>query len=130
MIYQKGITLIGAIFVLVIVSLLGQYLVNITGVQRQISLLTLQSTRAFHAANAGIEWGIDSIINGGGSCSASTALSPNISNFTTTVSCTELGNYSEDTETITIFRISSLSEYGSYGQIDYVSRELETIIHN
>ena len=54
---QKGITLIGAIFVLVIVSLLGQYLVSISSVQRQTSLLALQSSRAYQAANAGIEWG-------------------------------------------------------------------------
>ncbi|MBL4705966.1 MAG: hypothetical protein JKY54_15685 [Flavobacteriales bacterium] len=126
---QKGITLIGAIFVLVIVSLLGQYLVNITGVQRQTSLLALQSARAYQAANAGIEWGIERIINSA-SCVASTTLTPNIANFTTTVSCNTVGTYNEDGTVFTIFRITSESEYGSYGQIDYVSREIETIIHD
>lgn len=127
---QKGITLVGAIFILIIVSLLGQYLINITGVQRQTSLLALQSARAFQAANAGIEWGMDRIINGAGSCVASTTLTPNITNFSTTVSCTQLGSYTEDSDTVAVYRISALSEYGSYGQIGYVSRELETIIHD
>ena len=126
---QRGITLVGAIFVLVIVSLLGQYLINITGVQRQTSLLTLQSARAYQAARAGIDWGVDRIINSA-SCVASTMLTPNIGNFTTTVSCNAVGTYNEDGNEYTIYRITSESEYGSYGQIDYVSRELESIVHD
>jgi len=126
---QKGITLVGAIFVLVIVSLLGQYLINITGVQRQTSLMTLQSARAYQAARAGIEWGVERIINSA-SCVASTTLTPNMTNFTTTVSCNAVGTYNEDGTEFTIYRITSESEYGSYGQIGYVSRELESIIHD
>ncbi len=126
---QSGITLVGAIFVLVIVSLLGQYLINITGVQRQTSLLALQSARAFQAAQTGIEWGSERVINSN-SCAENTTLSPNISNFTTTVTCTQIGSYTEDIDTITVYKISALSEYGSYGQIGYVSREIESILHD
>jgi len=130
MIYQKGITLIGAIFVLVIVSLLGKYLLNVTSAQRQTSLLTLQSARAYQAASAGMEWGVERIINGSGSCNATTILSPNIENFVTTVSCLELGSYDENGIMTTVFQINASSEYGTYGQIDYISRQLETIVHD
>lgn len=126
---QKGITLVGAIFVLVIVALLGQFLVSITSVQRQTGLLALQSARAFQAANAGIEWGIDRVVNGS-SCSATTTLSPNIDNFTVTVNCNQVGSYTEADNTVVIYRISANSQYGSYGDPDYASRRLETIIHN
>jgi MSHA biogenesis protein MshP len=129
MMYQKGITLVGAIFVLIIVSLLGQYLIKITGVQRQTSIMTLQSARAYQAASAGIEWGIFRVVNDA-SCVGSTELTPNIGNFTTTVLCNTVGTYNEDGTEVTIFQITAESEYGSYGQIDYVSRELETIIHD
>jgi len=129
MMYQKGITLVGAIFVLIIVSLLGQYLIKITGVQRQTSIMTLQSARAYQAANAGIEWGIDRVVNSA-SCVGSTELTPDIGNFTTTVLCNTVGTYNEDGTEVTIYQITTESEYGSYGQIDYVSRELETIIHD
>lgn len=128
---QKGITLIGAIFVLVIVSMLGIFLVNITNSQRQSVLMNLQSARAYQAANAGIEWGISRLINAS-SCAASTELANTINNFTVTVTCTELnpGGYNEAGETINIYRVSSLSEYGVYTQSNYISRQLETIIHN
>ena len=129
MMYQKGITLVGAIFVLIIVSLLGQYLIKITGVQRQTSIMTLQNARAYQAANTGIEWGIFRVVNDA-NCVASTELAPNIGNFTTTVLCNAVGTYNEDGTEVTIFQITAESEYGSYGQIDYVSRELETIIHD
>lgn len=124
---QRGITLVGAIFVLIIVALLGQYLINITGVQRQTSTLTLQSARAYQAARAGIEWGIDRVVNSA-SCVGTTELNPRIGNFTTTVLCNTVGTYNEDGIEVTIFRITAESEYGDYGDIDYVSRELEAII--
>jgi MSHA biogenesis protein MshP len=128
MMYQKGITLIGAIFVLIIVALLGQYLINITGVQRQTSILALQSARAYQAANAGIEWGIFRVVNNT-SCVGSTELTPTIGKFTTTVLCETNGTYNEDGTEVTIYQITAESEYGSYGQIDYVSRELQVTVH-
>jgi MSHA biogenesis protein MshP len=127
---QSGITLIGAIFVLVIVSLLGQYLVNIASVQQRTTILALQSARAYQTANAGIEWGISRIINSGGSCVANTTLSPNINNFTITVSCQLLGSYSENTITQNVYQITAKSEFGSYGNPDYISRTMQTTIHD
>jgi len=127
---QQGITLIGAIFVLIIVSLLGQYLINIAAVSRQNTLIALQSARAYQAANAGIEWGSFQIINNGGNCPASTTLNPAINNFTTVVSCNLLGSYEENTITRSIYRITARSEYGVYGQLDYVSRQLQAIVHD
>ncbi|MDF1588375.1 MAG: prepilin-type N-terminal cleavage/methylation domain-containing protein [Gammaproteobacteria bacterium] len=126
---QRGFSLIGAIFVLVIVSLLGQYLVRLTGTQRQTTILALQSARAYQAANAGIEWGSFQIINNSGNCPASTTLSPTLTNFTTTVTCLQLGSYDENGTITTFYRIRSQSQYGSYGDVDYVSRTLEAIVH-
>jgi len=127
---QKGITLVGAIFVLVIVSLLGQYLINITGVQRQTSIMTLQGARAYQAANTGLEWGIDRIINGPNICPANQVLqAPAIANFNITVNCLNLGVVNEDGVTRTIYRLTSESTYGVYGQQGFVSRELQTTVH-
>ena len=127
---HAGFSLIGAIFVLVIVSLLGQYLVKLTGAQRQTTLLALQTARANQAANAGIEWGSFQIINNSGNCPASTILSPAITNFTTTVTCSQLGSYNENGTITTIYRISSKSQYGSYGDVDSVSRQQHAIVHD
>ncbi len=127
--YQQGITLIGAIFVLVIVSLLGQYLINIAGVQRQTSIMSLQSSRAYQAANAGIEWTIANVI-ANSSCPATPPTSfTSLVGFTVTTTCNNLGNFDENGIISTIYQINTTSQFGSYGQIDYVSRKLEVIFH-
>jgi MSHA biogenesis protein MshP len=88
---------------------------------------TAQAAHTYQAANAWVEGGVDRVVS---SCIASTTLSPAISNFTTTVSYNPLGSYSEASNTLSIYRLSTLSEYGSYGDPDYVSRHIETIIHD
>ena len=122
-------TLIGAIFILVIVSLLGKFLVNISSVQRQTSILALQSARAYQAANAGLEWGIAQVVNNG-NCAANIVLAPAIGNFTTTVICAPHGNFTENTQTVNVFLIISRSDYGNFGDPDYVSRTLEVKVHD
>jgi len=128
--YQQGITLIGAIFVLIIVSLLGQYLINIAGVQRQTSLLSLQSSRAYQAANAGLEWGIAKTI-ADNTCPISFPTSfPSLSSFTVTISCNHLGNFDENGITSNVYKLNATSQFGSYGEVDYVSRQLQVIIND
>lgn len=126
---QKGMTLIGAIFILVIVSLLGQFLVNISSVQRQTSILALQSARAYQTANAGLEWGIAQVVVAS-SCAGSTTLTPALNNFTTIVSCVSHGNFTENAQTVNVFLITSDSRYGVFGNPDYVARSLEVKVHD
>jgi MSHA biogenesis protein MshP len=90
---------------------------------------TAQAAHTYQAANAWVEGGVDRVVSSS-SCIASSTLSPAISNFTTTVSYNRLGSYSEASNTLSIYRLSTLSEYGSYGDPDYVSRHIETIIHD
>jgi MSHA biogenesis protein MshP len=127
---QKGITLIGAIFVLVIVSMLGIYLVKVAGVQRQSVVSNLLSARAYQAANAGLEWTLSQLINQN-SCVSNTLLSETINSFKVTTSCSPLssGGYDEAGTIINIYRVTSQSEFGTYGTNNYISREIETIVH-
>ena len=133
MIKQQGITLIGAIFVLIIVSLLGQYLINISAVQRQTSLLALQSARAYQAANAGIEWAIGHTTF----CKSDPPFTLNNFNVTVTSVPDDNNPYNEGKKdelgvdiNTNICKIKSQAEYGNYGNIDYVSRTLEVTIHD
>lgn len=127
--YQQGITLVGAIFVLIIVSLLGTYLLNIAGVQRQTSLLALQSSRAYQAANAGIEWAVASTLITN-SCPAAFPTSfGNLTGFTVTTTCNNLGSFNENGIISTIYQLNVNAQFGHYSQIDYVSRQLEVTIH-
>jgi len=130
MIRQQGITLIGAIFVLIIVSLLGQYLITIAGVQRQTSLLALQSARAYQAANAGIEWNIAKVVSSH-SCPASAPSNfSGLTGFTVTTTCVNLGGFDENGNITTVYQLNATAQFGSYGQADYVSRKMEVIIHD
>jgi MSHA biogenesis protein MshP len=125
---QKGMTLIGAIFILVIVSLLGQFLVNISSVQRQTGLLALQSARVYQTANAGLEWGIAQVVVNHDCAAASDIL--NIGNFTITVSCAEHGSFTENDQLMNIYLITADSRYGTFGSPDYVARSLEVKVHD
>ena len=127
---QRGMTLIGAIFILVVVALLGQALVSISGMQRQSSLLALQAARAYQTANTGIEWGATQAINGNCSEIADTVTIlaiPN-NNFTTTVTCIYKGAFTENTTEVKVFLVQSQSQYGIFGNPDFVSRSLEASV--
>ena len=127
---QSGFAIIAATFILVIVGLLGSYLVNVSAVHHKTTLLALQSARAYHAAKAGVEWGIINVCNSG---------SFSINNFTVTITANpDTGNpYNENdydaaglSVDINICRITSKAEYDTYGDIDYVSRTLEVTLHH
>jgi MSHA biogenesis protein MshP len=125
---QRGFTLVMAIFILVVLGLLGGYMVRLSGVQHATATYALQSARAYQAAKAGLGWAIAKISVAGGTCAdvnAQTALTlPNLSGFTVKLTCTTTP-YTEGSFTYTIFQLNALSEFGAYAGSDYVSRNLE-----
>jgi MSHA biogenesis protein MshP len=124
---QRGFSIVMAIFVLVVLGLLGGYMVRLSGVQFGTSVYALQGARAYQAARAGIEWAIARINNGGGctEISAQTALSfPGITGFTVKLSCTRLAYFEAD-KNLSFYRIKALGQYGDYSGNDYVAREIE-----
>ena len=63
--HQAGFSLVMAIFILLVLGLLGGYMVTLQGVQTQTTLDALQGARAYQAARAGIEWSLARLSNGG-----------------------------------------------------------------
>jgi len=55
---MRGFALVSAIFILVVLAALGAFMVNISTNQHIGSALDVQGVRAYHAARAGIEWGL------------------------------------------------------------------------
>lgn len=117
---QAGFAIVAAMFVLIIVGLLGKYLVNISGVHHKTTVLAVQSARAYHAAKSGIEWGI---VN---PCTTSGGYSVN--NFSVNITSTQ-ETFDEAGVPIIICRITSKAEYGSYGTADYIARTVEITIN-
>lgn len=55
---QHGFTMVSAIFLLIVLAVLGAAIANISLMQHAESALDIQGSRAYQAARAGIEWGV------------------------------------------------------------------------
>ncbi len=133
---QRGFTLVSAIFLLVVLTVAGAYMVRISGVQRTTTSFALLGPKAYHAARSGIEWAIHAAINVPGSCpvGSTTANSFSLSEgglagFGVSVTCTS-AVHTEAGASETVFTIASTAAFGSFGDRDYVSRRLEARITN
>src|SRR3989442_13983417 len=54
---QTGFSIIAAIFLLVVLALLGAFIVSVTGMQQSSGQLDVLGVRAYQSARAGMEWG-------------------------------------------------------------------------
>ena len=99
----QGFAIITAIFILVVLAVLGAFMVNVSTNQHIGSALDVQGVRAYQAARAGIEWGLYQKLIGS-SCVSSTSFTPTattLTGFKVTVTCTET------TDTPKVYTITS-----------------------
>lgn len=125
---QKGFTIVQAVFVLVVLGMLGAYMVTMNTVQQATSTQTLMQARAYQAARAGIEWGIYQIVENGVDNENQTFA---IENCNVNVQWLDGTPYNEAGHpTLHIYNIQATATYASPGSPDYVSRTLEVTIHD
>lgn len=120
---QRGFSLISAIFLLVVLAGLGAAMVTFSTAQHQGLALDLLGSRAYQAANAGIEWAAYNIATNPGVAVASqtlTGLDGNLVDFTVTVSYTATAV--TDSDVSFSYAITSKAVYGTPGTADYVER--------
>ena len=88
----RGFAIASAIFLLVVLSLMAAFIVNVTTHQQSGHMADLRGTRAYQAARAGIEWGLYNHLRNN-LCVASSSFSPsgNLAEFTVTVECLPAG---------------------------------------
>jgi MSHA biogenesis protein MshP len=53
---ERGFSIVTAVFLVVVLALLGAFIVSVTGLQSSSSQLDVLGVRAYHAARAGVEW--------------------------------------------------------------------------
>lgn len=140
---QRGVSLITAIFLIVVLAALGAFLVTVSGLQQTSSALDIQGSKAYQAARAGIEWGAFQSLRNGTCTVASAATSFNaggtLTDFTVTVDCAATP-YSEVTaSTGTVYLITSTAcNRPNSGRCDivvtpgpnYVERQLQATMAN
>ncbi|WP_020675480.1 pilus assembly PilX family protein [Geopsychrobacter electrodiphilus] len=117
---QRGFTLVQAIFILVVLALLGVAMMRLSGIQSSTSVFALQGARVYQAARSGLEWGAARA--GGGNCAASTIFT--VEGFNVTVGCSS-ATFTEAAITTTVYQINALAEFGNYGSPNYISRRVE-----
>lgn len=128
---QRGVSIVTAIFLIVVLALLGVYIVSVTGLQQGGAQLDVQGVRAYQAARAGIEWGAYQVLDPGNAslgapaacdstlpipmptCPAETHIGPghantlggSLSSFTVTIQCTEQADTTEGNQRVKVFQI-------------------------
>ncbi len=123
---QKGMSIVIALFVVVVVASLAAFAVTVGGAQRQTDTTNMQGSRALAAARSGLEWGIYRARSSGW-CNT-----PNVQQvvpltegalrgFTVTVTCRGY-QHTEGGPPYYSFDISATSRNGTYGAVDFASR--------
>jgi MSHA biogenesis protein MshP len=119
---QLGFSIVTAVFLVVVLALLGVFIVSVTGLQRSSQALDVQGVRAYQAARAGIEWGAFQVLDPNNTlnplpgtcaplempeCPATTQLSSlagSLSPFTVTVQCA-MTETTEGNRAVRIFEV-------------------------
>lgn len=108
---QGGFALVTAIVILVLLSVLAGYLARIATFAQIGSAQDIQGYRAYHAAKAGLDWGLHQVLNGG-TCSASPSAMPAISadvGLQVFLTCNSYGPYQEGTNSFSVYRLTAIA---------------------
>jgi MSHA biogenesis protein MshP len=127
---HRGIALVNALFLLVVLGLLAAFMVTMTLTQRATSSKSAASTGVYYGAKAGLEWGIQQAV-AAGACAPSTVINltgPGLDGVRATVGCsgsehgTGSGNF--------VYHITSRAEAGTLGGPGYAERRMEATVSN
>ena len=126
--------MVSAIFLLVVLTALGAFMVTFSTVQHTTSAQDMLGVQAAQAARAGIEWGSYQVLTpvaapGAAACTINPlALAGNLTGFTVTVTCSTFGPFMENGNSITIYNITSTASMGTAGSSTYVERQFQATL--
>ena len=134
---ERGFALVAAIFIILILALLGIMIVTIGSMQRATATTAAQGTRAYYAARSGVEWGIFEALNNtvptcGALPSTPTTNTFNLAvaglnGFSVQVVCSYTP-HQEHGNAFNVYLITSTAAAGNFGDADFVSRTLNTTV--
>lgn len=142
-ILEGGFSLVAAIFLLVILSALGVFMLSISTMQQTTSTQDLQGSKAYQAAKAGIEWGVYQIMTAENSISPGPVLAPYVcvdaivlpafggalQTFKVSVTCT-LSSYVEGGNTVRVYQLTSTGSLGNDTKAtNYVERSMSASVN-
>jgi len=125
---HAGFSLVSAIFLMVVLVILGVSLVTISSIQHTTTAQQLQVARANYAVRAGAEWAATQAGTGvwcPGPTETTFTLPAPLDGFTVTVSCKRT-DHAVGAATQQYFVVDVTATSGFYGGPDYVRRRLRT----
>ncbi len=135
---ERGFALVTAIFIVVVLAVLGVMMVTVGSMQRATVTTAAQGTRAYYAARAGIEWGIFQALNTplGTTCGLDPATvatvftlsASGLNGFSVRVTCTYTQHRERSPPNYSVFVITSTATSSNFADADYVSRTLNTTV--
>ena len=131
---QAGFSIISAIFLLVVLSALAAFIVNISSGQHVSAAADVRGAQAYQAARAGIEWGAYQVLDPNSAaasataaaCPGATTFSP-FTGFSVSVTCAS-STHTENGNNISVYKFSSVATSGTAGTIDYVQRQMDVTV--
>jgi MSHA biogenesis protein MshP len=135
---QRGFSLVSAIFLLVVIAMLGAFAVTVSNSQHQSDAMDVMGKRTYQAARAGIEWGTYQITQSAVSPAFATACQTAagktqsltlFSVYTVNVTCSTGGASYDDNGPVWVYTlISKANTTASPGGPDYFERQLTATI--
>ena len=141
--YQKGVSLVGAIFIMVALAAIGIAMVTLNSTTTTTSALNIEQKRAYYAAKSGMEWAVYKVLENDsntpkiGSCENSVTSTFDIEGFSVNISCDSTCDISSPSSCcmggscLLNPRITTLgvtASKGSAGEIYNVSRTIQSTI--
>jgi MSHA biogenesis protein MshP len=125
---QAGFSLVPALFMMVVLASLAAVVVRFSGVQHQTVNLAMQSSRAYAAARAGIEWAAYQALANASCGTVSLALTEGgLNGFSVDTVCSST-THTEGALTTTVYSIGAFAQGGAYGTPDYASRRIRATV--
>jgi MSHA biogenesis protein MshP len=134
--------LVSAIFLLVIIAALGVFMLSLSTMSQTSSAQDIQGSKAYQAANAGIEWGAYLVMTPENSSfnlgtaqvpyvcpapAAMTGLAGALQGFNVTVSCT-MSSTIEGGNTLRVYQITAVATWGGVNTPQYIERSMTATI--
>ncbi|MFZ6750723.1 pilus assembly PilX family protein [Undibacterium sp. Ren11W] len=130
---QRGFSLISAIFLLVVLTALGVFMLSMSTMQQTTSTQDMQGSKAYQAAKAGIEWGAYQILTPVNltACPGVTVLPTlggALAGFAVTVSCSS-ADFVEGGNTVRVYQLTSSAVFGTFSSPNFISRSMSATIN-
>lgn len=125
-----------AIFLIVVLASLAAFAVHVALTQYEGTGLQLTEARAQAAADSGFEYAANRALRGVGGCGAvAPALTfppaaPGLSGYTVTLTCSASNNHRIGGAPYSVYTLTAVARFGTYGQPGYVSRTMTGNVTN